>query len=64
MLLMDFSTDHLVGDDELEGGLEDHTPTFLYAFPYDEKRVFLQETLLVARNHRAKVVAAHLYRPP
>mmetsp|Transcript_19578 Transcript_19578/g.46506 ORF Transcript_19578/g.46506 Transcript_19578/m.46506 type:complete len:691 (-) Transcript_19578:123-2195(-) len=55
MLLMDFSTDHLVGDDELEGGLEDHTPTFLYAFPYDEKRVFLQETLLVARNHRAKV---------
>jgi len=53
MLLMDFSTDHLEGDEELEGGIDGHVPTFLYAFPYDEKRIFLQETLLVARNHRA-----------
>jgi len=53
MLLMDFSTDHLVGDDALQGGLAGHVPTFLYAFAYDEKRVFLQETLLVARKYRA-----------
>eukprot|EP00286_Rhodomonas_abbreviata_P001046 CAMPEP_0181288368 /NCGR_PEP_ID=MMETSP1101-20121128/294_1 /TAXON_ID=46948 /ORGANISM="Rhodomonas abbreviata, Strain Caron Lab Isolate" /LENGTH=681 /DNA_ID=CAMNT_0023392483 /DNA_START=185 /DNA_END=2226 /DNA_ORIENTATION=- len=55
MLLMDFSTDHLIGDTELEGGVDGHVPTFLYAFPYDEHNVFLQETLLVARNHRASV---------
>jgi len=32
---------------------EGHVPTFLYAFPYDKNKVFLQETHLVARNHRA-----------
>lgn len=53
MLLMDFSTEHLKGDTELEGGEEGHIPTFLYAFPYDKNKVFLQETHLVARNHRA-----------
>ena len=35
MLLMDFSTDHLKGEGEEEG----HVPTFLYAFPFDEKKV-------------------------
>lgn len=54
MLLMDFSTEHLVGDSALEGGVEGHIPTFLYAFPYDKNTVFLQETHLVARNHRAQ----------
>jgi hypothetical protein len=54
MLLMDFSTDHLVDDTELAGGEEGHVPTFLYAFPMDRKTVFLQETHLVARNHRAR----------
>jgi len=53
MLLMDFSTEHLKNDPELEGGEEGHVPTFLYAFPYDKNKVFLQETHLVARNHRA-----------
>jgi len=53
MLLMDFSTEHLRDDNELEGGEQGHVPTFLYAFPFDSKTVFLQETHLVARNHRA-----------
>ena len=53
MLLMDFSTDHLQGDTELDRGEEGHVPTLLYAFPYDKNKVFLQETHLVARNHRA-----------
>ena len=53
MLLMDFSTQHLKDDAELEGGEEGHIPTFLYAFPFDKYKVFLQETHLVARNHRA-----------
>ena len=42
MLLMDFSTDHLKGDTELIGGELGHIPTFLYAFPFDKKTVFLQ----------------------
>ena len=42
MLLMDFSTDHLEGDADLEGGIDGHIPTFVYVFPYDEKRMFVQ----------------------
>jgi len=60
MLLMDFSTDHLEGDADLVGGIDGHVPTFVYVFPYDEKRMFVQETLLCARNHRAKAKSINM----
>lgn len=42
-VLMDWSDDHLPGKER--GG----TPTFLYAFPLDPGRVFVEETALAAR---------------
>lgn len=44
MLLMDWSDDHF-GDDRSK----DSTPTFLYAMPSDEYRIFVEDTSLVAR---------------
>mmetsp|Transcript_13993 Transcript_13993/g.35188 ORF Transcript_13993/g.35188 Transcript_13993/m.35188 type:complete len:288 (-) Transcript_13993:21-884(-) len=60
MLLMDFSTDHLEGDEELVGGVDGHVPTFLYAFPFDEKKIFLEETHLVARDERATATSLEM----
>eukprot|EP00741_Cyanophora_paradoxa_P019393 tig00021127_g18721.t1 len=44
MLLMDFRSEHLTREEA-----EKEAPTFLYAMPMSETRVFLEETSLVAR---------------
>ena len=48
MLFMDWRDDHTVGDPAMRDA-NTALPTFLYAMPFDEHRIFLEETSLVAR---------------
>ncbi|KAK1310522.1 hypothetical protein QJS10_CPA08g01778 [Acorus calamus] len=48
MVFMDWRDSHLKGKRELKER-NDKLPTFLYAMPFDSKRIFLEETSLVAR---------------
>ncbi|KAI8463201.1 MAG: chloroplast lycopene beta cyclase precursor [Monoraphidium minutum] len=48
MLFMDWRDDHLAGRPELREK-NAALPTFLYAMPFSENRIFLEETSLVAR---------------
>ena len=48
MLFMDWRDDHLADHPEIKRR-NDATPTFLYAMPFSETRIFLEETSLVAR---------------
>ncbi|QDZ18931.1 lycopene beta cyclase [Chloropicon primus] len=48
MLFMDWRDDHLRDLPELKAR-NDRTPTFLYAMPFSETEIFLEETSLVAR---------------
>ena len=43
-----------------EGDQEGHIPTFLYAFPFDENKVFIQETHLVARSKGAMAMSLQM----
>jgi len=47
MLLMDFRDDHMQGT-PADVATSSAEPTFLYVFPTDEKRVFLEETSIIA----------------
>ncbi len=48
MLFMDWRDDHLDSDPELKES-NSKLPTFLYAMPFSDTKVFLEETSLVAR---------------
>ncbi|GAB0493335.1 hypothetical protein MMPV_004615 [Pyropia vietnamensis] len=46
MLLMDFRDDHMQGD-ATDAAASSAAPTFLYVFPTDSNRVFLEETSII-----------------
>lgn len=48
MLFMDWRDDHTASDPAMRDA-NSALPTFLYAMPFDEHRIFLEETSLVAR---------------